>query len=340
MKKIFYLEDELSVDTMIRLFGFISPEIVEELESIDRNSPNIGERIVDAFKSNPLIRVENTFVGAIKELGKNGCDYDLFIIDRNLSKTGYRYNYVGKLLAQQKMGKEGEKLFQPQREGDAIVNLLFARHLDFNGSVDDFVKSLIFLTANPDLGDGIHVPMILKGDKGKQCIVCKDEDCYDVIRHRMLHPALRQILLDNYETFGIVSRHFENPTLRVLREHLLLCYRYLQSSPEHIAGGLVQEPNPRLFIEKIVNKVAPHIKEKSEDRWKLIEDFLSPKLRNDEKHILPLMRYIHLYLNKKIHGEMPNYNLTTPIHGCLDVLKWFDNYAKRHLVSRHGSSFQ
>ncbi len=137
--KILYVEDELFSDLKTKMGIFESilnesikkefKEITTIVEKVEQN-----RKIKELLEATGIIKVCYNFPEAVDTITNNFNDYDLFIIDRNLSEEDYEVDDIPNY-SKSTMGKYFT------REGDFLLSLIKENDLNWN---DKFY----FLTAN------------------------------------------------------------------------------------------------------------------------------------------------------------------------------------------------
>ena len=197
MNKILYIEDDLDYDLIIDLFSSILTQ--EEIVLLE-DTENDEDEILKAIKTNPYLRIFPCFTDVLELLSRSINEFDLMIVDRNLSGDGYKYK---KELAQQYLPENGyDRYFS--REGDFILSFVRNRNYDVR-------NKFFFYTAYDDpillpgyielLPDGFKENNILiKGDgTEKQKIKTIIESICERINDIFL-KILRENLPDNGKT--------------------------------------------------------------------------------------------------------------------------------------------
>lgn len=142
--KILYVEDQLAqnIPRLLRLFGeYLGKLDRNRLEKLEQASEGYGadpEEIKQVFKDIQKIDIEYRFPDALSKIRQNADQYALFIIDRNLSETGYTMEEVQNIEAQYTQ-KLHERFHE--REGDYLL-----LKLAMNKQVD-VLNKFYFLTA-------------------------------------------------------------------------------------------------------------------------------------------------------------------------------------------------
>lgn len=135
--KILFVEDELSknVANLLRLFEqHLSPDEKKSLKDIENDASGFGatnEEIKAVFNDNPFIDVEYSFSRALKAVVESHDDYDLFIVDRNLSSADTDLNEI------QAINKDFSESMHKQyseREGDYLLLLLATNGINCSDS--------------------------------------------------------------------------------------------------------------------------------------------------------------------------------------------------------------
>jgi len=139
MGKILYIEDQLSSEEIINLFGnFLDDNEQEEL--FEKNA----ETIVKYFKNHRFIRVEKNFIDALKLLENDFEQFSFFIIDRNLLGSKEFPSYT--IEDTKELSIFGRKIVI-EREGDYIFQVLLDKYCKYSNPAILF-DNFFYLTAN------------------------------------------------------------------------------------------------------------------------------------------------------------------------------------------------
>ena len=122
--KILYVEDELSqnIPRIIQLFGrYLGEERIQLLERLEHDASGYGaspEDIKSLVDATHVVEVEFHFPDALRKILFQHEQYDLFIIDRNLSQSEYTTEEIRRIepdyneqLRQDYAEREGDYLF-------------------------------------------------------------------------------------------------------------------------------------------------------------------------------------------------------------------------------------
>tara|TARA_B100000315_G_C14582201_1_gene591073 strand:- start:103 stop:1113 length:1011 start_codon:yes stop_codon:yes gene_type:complete len=143
--KILYVEDELSkqIDTILSIFNQILGDgLKKELRALMDDESGRGaspEQIKEIIEKSNRLDVCDSFPEALRIVTNFSDDYDLFIVDRNLSAVDYLPEDVQKINASFS-DELWDKYFE--REGDWLLNVL--------SDIIDTRKQFYFLTAYTD----------------------------------------------------------------------------------------------------------------------------------------------------------------------------------------------
>ena len=141
MKKILYIEDELAenVKRILAIFeSILGAKLSKELEMLDDPYDSTVREIVEQSQ---IIDVCYTFSDALKKVKENYQDYDMFIIDRDLSEDEYSEEEIRDISPE---FTEDTHLKYLKREGDYLFSLLRGcKSINHDAMV-------YFLTANND----------------------------------------------------------------------------------------------------------------------------------------------------------------------------------------------
>jgi len=138
MRKILYVEDELA-ENVKRILALFEPilggKLSKQLDKLDDPYDKEVKKIVEQSK---VIDVCYTFSDALKKIKENYLDYDLFIIDRDLSEDEYSEEQIRDIIPE---FTEDIHIKYLKREGDYLFSLLRGYKIDYDLMV-------YFLTAN------------------------------------------------------------------------------------------------------------------------------------------------------------------------------------------------
>ena len=150
MGKILYIEDQLtmSIASIKKLFSpiFTDERTLMLLDDIENSHYKTPELIIEACSYTSCLDICHTYINALAKIINNYKDYDLVIIDRNLSENPYHKDIEGikNYLKQCGFNDPEEKInAYKTREGDLILLILLK--LDKN-----FKNKIYYLTANLD----------------------------------------------------------------------------------------------------------------------------------------------------------------------------------------------
>lgn len=133
--KILFVEDELSknVPHLLRLFEkYLSPAEKTSLNEIINDQAGAdNEGIKAILKDNPFLDVEYSFAGALKTVSENHNDYQLFIVDRNLSS---QMSTLADIQAVRPSFSEDIYIIYMEREGDYLLEFLATKGVDCGAS--------------------------------------------------------------------------------------------------------------------------------------------------------------------------------------------------------------
>ena len=148
MKKILYVEDAPKIDTIRRLFRkLLSDDEKFQLKKLnyesvidDNNIQAIEPKdIAEILKNNPVVELQYDFSEALRVVSESHEDYDLFIIDRDLSEYPYNREQVGKL----------DKNYTPGKyetyEGVYLIETLYYKI----NKREDITQKVFFFSGNP-----------------------------------------------------------------------------------------------------------------------------------------------------------------------------------------------
>ncbi len=218
MPKILYVEDELTknISTIKRFFApyLNKKRIVSKLDELDDNLANservVPEDIVSACKLCSLLDISYTFPDALQKITATNDEYDLIIIDRNLSMWDYLEESSLEIINEclNKVGllfDEDRKLEFSEREGDLLLLVLLKINPDYG-------KKVFYMTANTkdDLKGSKEIQTFLDvGSFYKEQVVekgCAGEE------EKLIH------FIENVQAFQIENQY--RVQCSILRKHL------------------------------------------------------------------------------------------------------------------------
>jgi len=150
MSKILYIEDQLvrNITSIRKIFNpiFKDNRTLKLLDDIDNSTYKKAEMIIEACSYTSCLDICHTYVNALAKIINNYKDYDLVIIDRNLSENSYHEDIDDIKLYLRQCGFDDpeEKITSYKtREGDLLLLILLK--LDKR-----FKDKIYYLTANLD----------------------------------------------------------------------------------------------------------------------------------------------------------------------------------------------
>lgn len=210
MGKILFIEDQLtgSIPTIIKLFKpiFKDPRTITLLRNIQNDRYKTPELIIGVCSSTSCLDLCHKFVNALSKAVHYQDEYDLIIIDRNLSEVPYHDDMddIKEYLIKCGFTDVDKKLeMYATREGDLI--LLALLRLDRNNK-----NKIYYLTANIDE---------LKGSPELETLI----DVDDFYRNHIIEKTTdRDMVLAeivaNLESFSIQNRFTDH--VEILRKRL------------------------------------------------------------------------------------------------------------------------
>ena len=152
--KILYVEDEIGkhIDNVLTLFDkYLTLEIKNQIDKLIEKTSEKGKGISgielrEVINNSDIIHIEYRFPDALKELSQHYNQYDLIIVDRNLSEEKYTEQEIQDIKIflpvfkkEFYAGKEGGG-----REGDYLLHYLFCK------VGEKVLKKFYFLSAYSD----------------------------------------------------------------------------------------------------------------------------------------------------------------------------------------------
>jgi hypothetical protein len=140
--KVLFVEDELAqnIHRIINIFsGVLQKSQKDALLAFEkRDYGATDDEVKCILERSGTLHVEYTFPGAVRRLCESSWDYELLVVDRQLSKDG---NYDVAAVRESDPGFDGDKQVKyVEREGDYLLVLAYKRH-------PEWAKRFYFLTA-------------------------------------------------------------------------------------------------------------------------------------------------------------------------------------------------
>ena len=138
--KILFIEDELTdnISRIINIFGsLLGSKIKKRLERAEQDR-SFPDEIKGIIEDSLIIDVCSCFPDALKKIQNNYNDYELFIIDRDLSEMEYNKDDITEIFPE---FTDDYQIRYLRREGDFLLSCLRDKLKDYNSMV-------YFLTAN------------------------------------------------------------------------------------------------------------------------------------------------------------------------------------------------
>ena len=142
MKKILYIEDELStnIPRIINLFQkYIGPKQIKKLNNwLDDDFGPTNKEIENCINTSNVLEVSSNFSNALEKVILHHENYCLFIVDRNLANCDYHIDDIKSIDS-----NFSEEIYERyyEREGDYIILQLFGKI--------NLLSRFYFLTAFP-----------------------------------------------------------------------------------------------------------------------------------------------------------------------------------------------
>ena len=255
MSKILYVEDELTknIATIKKFFLPIlkSKKIINQLNELENQSPIYAEDIVSICNKASELDICYEFPIALNKVVHNHQDYDLIIIDRNLSNYDYSEDLDEVIEDITKAGlsdPEGKATQYHEREGDLLLLIL----LRLNPGYKD---KIYFLTANTkdSIRSSNELETLIDVNKfSLERILEKGTDAENVIgdiildlpsfsiqnRYREQCDILRkQLSEDEVKQFTDMIRYYEK---NHLKEYVFFLRKLLDNILHHVAFSMAE----------------------------------------------------------------------------------------------------
>lgn len=242
--KILYVEDELTTKNLDRIENLfekcLEPEILAEIKVLkSKQFPPNEIEIKEVLNKSLILEVEYSFPNALEKVLKQGDDYSLFIVDRDLSQQTYELKNLQKI--DPSFDESKLKKFEI-REGDYLLTKLV-----YEANVLD---KFYFLTANLDEMRGFEEIQnhIDAGkfrrenffEKGKMESLKKIIDNFEVFK----------IQMDNQVFLEILNKYLTNEDRK---DFISVLLAKDQDSKKEIKSNL---GDLRILLEEILKKVA------------------------------------------------------------------------------------
>jgi len=340
MSKILYVEDELTknIATIRKFFQPLlkSGKIIKQLNELESQSPIYAEDIVSICNKASELDICYEFPIALNKVINNHQDYDLIIIDRNLSVYEYSddLNEIIEYLTKAGLPDPEEKATEyHEREGDLLLLLLLRQDPENKNKV-------YYLTANTkdDLRGSVEIQNYMDINQfHKENIIEKGTEAED---------RLSKIIAD-MDKFRIQNQHGKE--CRAIRNHLdekevdnyvkIIQFSEKQSTYQDALTN-VRKLN-ETFLEKMAmllddNKKIYFNRYGKPDYGKIIEGFneleytRGIKFSSIPRNAIYSIRGICSEFGAHPSPEVTNHTITTIVSELSDLLFWFD-YAMQKL---------
>lgn len=260
MSKILYIEDELTknIASLQKLFAPIlkDSKVNKKLKEIETSEPIYPEDIIDACSKIPSLNICFTFPAALELIINHHQEYELFIIDRNLSTYQYSDDLEQMISALTCIGISNaeEKVIEyHEREGDLLLRILQKLN---PANID----KVYFLTANTkDAIRGSDVlDMIDEACNRKDWIIEKGTEAESIITKAIADVS----------GFAIQNRYKEQCT--ILRKHLSETdLDQFIKMVKHYEVGMIKEFifYLRKLLDDLLHDIAFNIAEPGAEYW-------------------------------------------------------------------------
>ncbi|HPI42238.1 MAG TPA: hypothetical protein PLG69_01615 [Candidatus Cloacimonas acidaminovorans] len=262
MAKVLYIEDEIAknISTIIKFFRPIlnDKRITNKLKDLENSDLLNPQDIIDACRYNSSLDIAYNFPDALEKIIKNHQNYDLFIIDRNLSLFPYDKDLerIFNLLEKYDYKSIDEIKEYYEREGDLLLCLLLKLNSDYQ-------KIIYFLTANTN--DGLRVlddmkSLIRSGNFNEEHIIEKGSENEEKIG----------IILSDLKSFKIQNQYPKQ--CEILRKHLDedIVKQYINMIKDKEANKDKWKDylsKLRNILENILLDIAYNLKEPNAEYW-------------------------------------------------------------------------
>lgn len=349
MSKILYIEDELThnLQTIKKLFyPMLDRQTLATLAELEKKKTITTQDITSAFQNLTTLDICNSLPEALSKIIAHHRDYDLFVIDRNLSANAYAKaaQTITDLLTQLDFPHPAEQIAQYHgREGDLLLLILLRINRDYR-------DKLFLLT--------IYTPESLKSMQEFQDVLEVTDFRTDrIIEKGSVHEAMISQVMTDLPAFAIQNQY--RTECSILRKWFNEneVNLYVESAKcvdkEDRKIDFLQKVRP--ILEKLLVTLAKKIHENNARYW---EDGAEPNLRVME--FVKSLDYIDtrwgidynnvvkqcLFSIWKIssdYGNHPNanpddvtlYTVKALFYQINDVILWFDTAMENVIKQLH-----
>lgn len=255
MSKILYVEDELTknIATIKKFFLPIlkSRKIINQLNELENQSPIYAEDIVSICNKASELDICYEFPIALNKVINNHQDYDLIIIDRNLSVYDYSddLNEITENLTKVGLPYPEEKATEyHEREGDLLLLLLLRQNPGYKEKIyiltantKDSIRNSSELDAIINVSKFSRDRILEKGTEAENVIgnIIQDLPAFSIQnKYRAQCDVLRKHLSeDDVKLFIDMINHYE---INNLKEYVFFLRKLLDNLLHHIAFSMAE----------------------------------------------------------------------------------------------------
>lgn len=342
MSKILYVEDELTrnYSTLKRLFFSLlnsdTQKTLNELEQRDSITPN---DIQAAFQHVSAVDICATYPAALAKISSNRQDYDLFVIDRDLSGISYtsEISQITETLATLDFPNPPELINEYQgREGDLLLLILLKADREF--------RNKVFLLTT-------YTPESLSSMKEFQDVLDVTDFPLDRIieKHSGGEDKIASVLAD-LPSFSIQNEYSKECAIlrRWFSENMVNVYVEMVKASADFGRKIDFLQKLRPLLETLLVSLARKIHENNARYWddgaepnlRVMEfvkslDYLDHRWEIDYNNVVKQALF-SLWKISSDYGNHPNsnpddvtsYTIKTLLYQINDVILWYDSAIK------------
>ncbi len=337
--KILYVEDELAinVDKIIGLFSaYLGKKPRKSLESLINNESGFRidlEEVKRIVESTNVIEVEWRFPEALRKIIYCANRYDLFIIDRNLSKQDYEYEEIKSIDS-----LFSKKLYDDffEREGDYfLTKLIYEQPKSI-----DVANKFYFLTANnsDELRHSEDIKRFIDFGKFKDSnFFEKGNDIHlGRLRDIMKNSNSIELRFTNQIYLDILLKHLgeeaDNNFFKIIKE---------KDNLESVTDNLKRMRNIYEQILRVCAKKIPNMKDNCLDKYgDIILSKITIEWLNCNQYISNIQTDFFFSIAKntsqqgnhrKLEEPMPTIEATNAlIYQLKDIVLWFGSICEKY----------
>ncbi|MDY0151023.1 MAG: hypothetical protein RBS43_01975 [Candidatus Cloacimonas sp.] len=342
MSKILYVEDELirNYGTCKKLFfSLLDPQAQEKLNELEQRNSITQNDIQDAYQNVSAVDICATYPAALAKISSNRQDYDLFVIDRDLSAIPYtsEIDKITEVLTTLDFPRPSELLKEYQgREGDLLLLILL--------KADRECRNKVFLVTT-------YTPESLSSMKVFQDVLEVTDFPQDRIieKHSAGEDKIVSVLAD-LSSFSIQNAYTKECAIlrRWFSENMVNVYvEMVKASADHGRKiDFLQKLRP--LLETLLVSLARKIHENNARYWddgaepnlRVMEfvkslDYLDLRWEIDYNNVVKQALF-SLWKISSDYGNHPNsnpddvtsYTVKTLLYQINDVILWYDSAIK------------